>query len=226
MNSEQFSVFGFQFSVLKKLVTDNCPLKTLAVLPAVGVIAIACGSDEPPLTPTPSPTPEPQVLTLPTPVGPSASQMELVVDSLGTDHERVQGVVILKVKDSSRYLLIWIGPFEANAIAAKVYGVAAPRPQTHDLMGTVIGDLGATIDHVVVSDLKDGTFYATMVLRRNGTVLSIDSRPSDAIALAVRSEAPIYAESWIVEMAGVDQDPSTGGPALPELPSSPQRPFD
>ena len=90
----------------------------------------------------------------------------------------------------------------------------------------MIDTLGATIDHVVVSDLRDGTFYATMVLRRNGSVMSVDSRPSDAIALAVRSQAPIYAEAWIVEMAGVDQDPSTGGPELPSEAPSSQQPFD
>ena len=151
----------------------------------------------------------------------------MVVDTIGTDPELLQSVVILKAKDSDRYLPIWIGPFEANAIAAEIYDIAATRPQTHDLMGTVIDTLGATIDHVVVSDLRGGTFYATMVLRSNGTILNVDSRPSDAIALAVRSQAPIYAESWIVEMAGVDRDPSTDGPVLPgESPSEPRRPFD
>ena len=151
----------------------------------------------------------------------------MVVDTIGTDPELVQSVVILRAKDSGRYLPIWIGTFEANAIAAELYDIAPPRPQTHDLMGTVIDTLGATIVHVVVSDLRGGTFYATTVLRRNGTILDVDSRPSDAIALAVRAQAPIYAENWIVEMAGVDRDPATGAPALPgESPSEPQRPFD
>jgi hypothetical protein len=218
------SVYSFQFSVLNKLITVHCLLKTVTLLTLSAVLAVACGSNEPP--PTPIPTATPETIVIPTPAGPSASQIELVVDSLGTDRERVQSVVILKAKDSGRYLLIWIGPFEANAIAAEVYGVTVTRPQTHDLMGNVIDTLGARIDHVVVSDLRSGTFYATMILRRNGSVMSVDSRPSDAIALAVRSQAPIYAESWIVEMAGVDQDPSTGGPALPgEAPSS-QQPFD
>ena len=94
-------------------------------------------------------------------------------------------------------------------------------------MESVIEELGATIDHVVVSDLRDGTFYATMVVRQNGSVLSIDSRPSDAIALAVRSGAPIYAESWILDIAGVGLDEESDGPDLPDAPpSDPRRPFD
>ena len=176
--------------------------------------------------PEPAPTPQPEAAASPTPVGPSPSQVELVVESVGAKDQTPQAVVILKSGDD-RYLPIWIGPFEASAIAAEIYGIAASRPQTHDLMENVIQELGAKLDHVIVSDLRDSTFYAIIVVRRNGSVLSIDSRPSDAIALAVRSGAPIYAESWILDVAGVGLDEETGRPTLQELPpSGPRRPFD
>lgn len=186
----------------------------------VVAVAMGCG------IPEPAPTPQPEAAASPTPVGPSPSQVELVVESVGAKDQPPQAVVILKSSDD-RYLPIWIGPFEASAIAAEIYDIAAGRPQTHDLMESVIKELGATLDHVIVSDLRDGTYYAIMVVRRNGSVLSIDSRPSDAIALAVRSGAPIYAESWILDIAGVGLDEETGRPTLPELPpSNPRRPFD
>ena len=194
------------------------PLLTLVA----GAVALGCGGPEP--APVPTPTSQPEAAASPTPAGPSPTQVELVVDSVGAKDQPPQAVVILKSTDSDRYLPIWIGPFEASAIAAEVYGITAGRPQTHDLMENVIQDLGATIDHVVVSDLRDGTFYAIMVLRRNGSVLNIDSRPSDAIALAVRSGAPIYTESWILDIAGVGLDEESGSPALPE--PDPRRPFD
>ncbi len=181
---------------------------------------MGCGSLEP------APTPQPEAAASPTPTGPSPTQVELVVESVGARDQPPQTVVILKSRDD-RYLPIWIGPFEASAIAVEIYDIAAGRPQTHDLMESVIQELGATLDHVIVSDLRDGTFYAIMVVRRNGSVLSIDSRPSDAIALAVRSGAPIYAESWILDVAGVGLDEVTGRPTLQELPpSGPRRPFD
>ena len=187
---------------------------------------MGCGGPEPTPTPVPTTTPQPEAAASPTPAGPSSSQVELVVDSVGAKDQPPQAVVILKSGDD-RYLPIWIGPFEASAIAAEIYGITASRPQTHDLMESLIQNLGGTLDHIVVSDLRDGTFYATMVVRQNGSVLSIDSRPSDAIALAVRSGAPIYAESWILDISGVGLDEESGRPTLPELPpSDPRRPFD
>ena len=202
----------------------NCYLPVLILI--VGAAALGCGGSEPPHTPTPA-TPQLEAAASPTPAGPSSSQVELVVDSVGAHDQPPQAVVILKSKDSDLYLPIWIGPFEAGAIAAEIYDISVSRPQTHDLMESVIEELGATIDHVVVSDLQSGTFYATMVVRQNGSVLSIDSRPSDAIALAVRSGAPIYAESWILDIAGVGLDEESDGPALPDAPPSyPRRPFD
>ena len=194
-----------------------------------GAVALGCGGVEPTPAPapTPTPTPQPEAATSPTPAGPSPSQVEVVVDSVGAKDQPPQAVVILKSMASDRYLPIWIGPFEASAIAAEIYDITVSRPQTHDLMESLIQNLGGTLDHIVISDLRDGTFYASMVVRQNGSVLNIDSRPSDAIALAVRSGAPIYAESWILDISGVGLDEESGSSALPELPpSDPRRPFD
>ena len=104
-----------------------------------------------------------------------------------------QRVVILRVKEANRFLPIWIGPAEADSIAMKLQEYNAPRPMTHDLLSTVISTLGATVDRIIVSDLSNDTFYAKIVLQVNGGTMEIDSRPSDAIAIAVRSAAPIFA---------------------------------
>ena len=101
---------------------------------------------------------------------------------------------------------IFIGQFEVEAIRFKLMGVEVQRPMTHDLLGSVIGDLGGSIHSIVVSELKNDTFFAKIVIDSNGTLIEIDARPSDALALAVRSEAPIYAEDEVVEKAGVSLD--------------------
>ena len=113
---------------------------------------------------------------------------------------------MLKVKDSDLYLPIFIGQFEVEAIRFKLMNVEVERPMTHDLLGSVIDDLGGTIHSIVVSELKNDTFFAKIVIDTNGTLIEIDARPSDALALAVRSEAPIYAEDDVVEKAGVSLD--------------------
>ena len=120
--------------------------------------------------------------------------------------ETQQRAVVLKVKDSDLYLPIFIGQFEVEAIRFKLMGVEVQRPMTHDLLGSVIGDLGGSIHSIVVSELKNDTFFAKIVIDSNGTLIEIDARPSDALALAVRSEAPIYAEDEVVEKAGVSLD--------------------
>ena len=142
--------------------------------------------------------------------------LEMVIDSIRVSLENYQRVVILRVKDSDRYLPIWIGPTEADAIALKLQDVSVPRPMTHDLLNSVISSLGATVRHIVVSDLTNDTFYAKVVLQQNGTTMEVDSRPSDAIALAVRVEATIYADNDVVEKAGVQMDLETGKPILPD----------
>jgi len=127
-----------------------------------------------------------------------------------------QRVVILKQKESDRYLPIWIGPAEADAIAVKLQDISVPRPLTHDLIQTIIGNLGAKITHIWVNDLKSDTFFAKICVAVNGKKMEIDSRPSDAIALAVRAQVPIYAEDTVLEQAGVQLDAETGKPIIPD----------
>ena len=132
--------------------------------------------------------------------------LELEIESIRVRQETQQRAVVLKVKDSDLYLPIFIGQFEVEAIRFKLMNVEVERPMTHDLLGSVIDDLGGTIHSIVVSELKNDTFFAKIVIDTNGTLIEIDARPSDALALAVRSEAPIYAEDDVVEKAGVSLD--------------------
>ena len=132
--------------------------------------------------------------------------LELEIESIRVRQETQQRAVVLKVKDSDLYLPIFVGQFEVEAIRFKLMEVEVQRPMTHDLLGSVIGDLGGTIHSIVLSELKDDTFFAKIVIDTNGTLIEIDARPSDALALAVRSEAPIYAEDEVVEKAGVSLD--------------------
>ena len=141
--------------------------------------------------------------------------LEMSIDSIRVSLTNYRRVVILKVKDDERYLPIWIGPAEADAIALKLQDLSVPRPLTHDLLEAVISSLGAKVNHILVSDLSEDTFYAKIVLSHNGGKTEIDSRPSDAIALAVRTEAPIYANPSVVDKAGVEMD-SEGRASVPE----------
>jgi bifunctional DNase/RNase len=108
-------------------------------------------------------------------------------------------VVVLKDAEEKFFLPIWIGVFEANAIALKIENVATSRPMTHDLFFNTLGDLKARIDKVVISDLRENTFYARIFLVREGESIEIDSRPSDALALALRFDAGIYVEDDVLE---------------------------
>src|SRR4029453_12806221 len=110
-------------------------------------------------------------------------------------------IIILRDKDGQRVLPIWVGVFEANAIALQIENVATPRPMTPDLLPNVIHDLKADILKIVVSDLKENTFYALIHLQVNGEPLAVDARPSDAIALALRARAPIYVEDKVIDNA-------------------------
>ena len=120
--------------------------------------------------------------------------IEMSIDSIRVSLMNYQRVVILKEKMASRYLPIWIGPAEADAIAVKLQGVNVPRPLTHDLLRSVIDTLGASVNSIIVTDLKNDTFYAKITLDVDGGQMEVDSRPSDALALAVRVEAPIFVE--------------------------------
>jgi bifunctional DNase/RNase len=140
--------------------------------------------------------------------------IEMVVDSIRVSLMNYQRVVILKEKMAERYLPIWIGPAEADAIAVKLQGVNVPRPLTHDLLCSIIDSLNVTIDSIIISDLKNDTFYARILMKSNGEQLEIDSRPSDALALAVRAEVPIYAEESVLDKASIILDRETGKPVL------------
>ncbi|MBU2608433.1 MAG: bifunctional nuclease family protein, partial [Chloroflexi bacterium] len=142
---------------------------------------------------------------------------EMVIDSIRVSLMNYQRVVILKEKDSDRYLPIWIGPSEADAIAVKLQGVSVPRPLTHDLLHSIIDVLGATIDSVIVNDLKNDTFFAKVILKVDGGQMEVDSRPSDALALAVRAEVPVYAEELVLDKAGILLDKETGKPITDDL---------
>jgi uncharacterized protein len=110
-------------------------------------------------------------------------------------------IVILKEADSQLFLPIWIGVFEANAIALRIEGVEPPRPMTHDLLRSMLEQLGARVEKIVISDLRDNTFFALIHLRREESSITIDARPSDAIALALRTNAPIYVLRTVMEKA-------------------------
>ena len=110
-------------------------------------------------------------------------------------------IVILRDEGSQLFLPIWIGVFEANAIALRIEGVEPPRPMTHDLLRSSLETLGATVERVLISDLRDNTFYATIFLRHHGAEVTLDARPSDAIALALRATAPIFVLKEVLDKA-------------------------
>ena len=116
-------------------------------------------------------------------------------------------VVLLKQQGEERYLPIWIGAYESEAIAMRLQGASVPRPLTHDLLVNVIAEFGGVVEYVVVNDLSDNTFYARIAIQRNGELQLVDARPSDAIALAVRVSVPIYAEESVMEKAGIVASP-------------------
>jgi len=132
--------------------------------------------------------------------------IEMSIESIRVSLVNYQRVVILKEKGAERYLPIWIGPAEADAIAVRLQEVAVARPLTHDLLRSVIDALGAQINCVIVNDLTNDTFYARLLLDIDGKSVEIDSRPSDAIALAVRADVPIFAEESVLDKAGVVLD--------------------
>lgn len=131
---------------------------------------------------------------------------EMEVHGVNLDVLTNQPVIILKDAQTNRYLPIWIGQFEATAILMEIQGIHPSRPLTHDLLKTVIDTLKAKITSIVISDLKEGTFYAQIHMSSNGSELQIDARPSDAIALAVRSNVPIFAVDDVLDQAAITND--------------------
>jgi bifunctional DNase/RNase len=136
--------------------------------------------------------------------------VELTIESIRVSLMNYQRVVILKEKDSDRFLPIWIGPAEADAIAVRLQDVQVARPLTHDLLRNAIEQLGASVSYILVNDLSNDTFFARIMLQVDGREMEIDSRPSDALALAVRAGVPIYADESVLEKAGVRLDEEGG----------------
>ncbi len=128
-------------------------------------------------------------------------QIEMTIKGLMVDPITNMPIIILRDKDGQRVLPIWVGVFEANAIALQIENVTTPRPMTHDLLRNVIHDLKAEVEKIVVCDLQENTFYALIYLGLNGDTVAIDARPSDAIALALRTKAPIFVEDTVIDNA-------------------------
>ncbi|HEY1306396.1 MAG TPA: bifunctional nuclease family protein [Vicinamibacterales bacterium] len=127
--------------------------------------------------------------------------IEMSIKGLMVDPITNMPIVILKDKLGERILRIWVGLFEANAIALQIENVATPRPMTHDLLRNIITDLDGSVDRVVVSDLRDNTFFAVIHLTVRGERVAVDARPSDAIALALRTRSPILVEETVIDNA-------------------------
>lgn len=128
-------------------------------------------------------------------------QVQMKIKGLMVDPVTNMPIVILKDESDERVLPIWVGIFEANAIALKVEEIETPRPMTHDLLRNLLGTFGAEVEKIVVNDLRDNTYFALIHLRINGEEHLLDSRPSDALALALRSGAPIFVEESVLNQA-------------------------
>ncbi|MGH7394728.1 MAG: bifunctional nuclease family protein [Candidatus Methylomirabilales bacterium] len=127
--------------------------------------------------------------------------IKMTVRGIALDPITNMPIIILKDADDKRALPIWVGIFEANAIALELEKISTPRPMTHDLIKNILDGLGASVQQVVVNDLKDNTFFAVIEISVNGNVVNVDSRPSDAIALALRVNAPIFVSEKVVTRA-------------------------
>ena len=154
-----------------------------------------------------------------------ARLVEMVVESVRVHMLSNRHVVILKDNAGDRYLPIWIGAWEASAIAMRLQGLQAERPLTHDLFTAALEQLGVRVARIVVSDLADETYHAQLVLERDGVEEEVDARPSDALAIAVRTESPIYCAESVLAQAALNSDPDQdaveGGPdAADEAPDA------
>jgi len=133
--------------------------------------------------------------------------IEVTVSKVAIDVNSKMPVIVLKEKDGDKTLPIWIGLFEAQAIALALENVTPPRPLTHDLAKSLIEKLNGRVDRIVISDLRHNTFYARILMRRNGESLQVDSRPSDAIALALRLKVPIFIDETVLDKIAIGEKP-------------------
>jgi len=175
-----------------------------AVCVAVICLVAGCGGAD---TPTPGVADSATATHVPVPT-PAMPEME--IDGIRTS--QAGPFVQLSEKAGGRILPIWIGLLEARAIALKLEEIPLSRPMTQDLLDSIIARLGGRVAHVIVTDLLEGTFYAKIVIQVNGDVKEIDSRPSDAMALAVRTQVPIFSDESVMEKAAILLDKETGKP--------------
>ena len=131
---------------------------------------------------------------------------EMVIYGVSFDLVGKTPIVLLKTVEGNKFLPIWIGHPEAAAILMKLQGASAPRPMTHDLFTDVLGQLEANITRIAVTELRENTFYAQITVSQNGSEIEIDSRPSDAIALAIRADAPIFVAEEVIEESAIEFD--------------------
>ena len=137
-------------------------------------------------------------------------QIEMTIKGLMIDPITNMPIVILRDQEGQRLLPIWVGVFEANAIALQIENVQTPRPMTHDLLKNILTDLAVQVERVVVTELKENTFYALIHVRAGGQAIAVDARPSDAIALALRTQSPIFVEEAVIQGArSVENDPAS-----------------
>ena len=132
------------------------------------------------------------------------SMQEMVIYGVSFDMVGKQPIVLLKTQEGNKFLPIWIGHPEAAAILMKLQGASTPRPMTHDLFTDMLGQLEASVTRIAVTELRENTFYALITVSVNGSEIELDSRPSDALALAVRSGAPIYAADAVIEESAIE----------------------
>jgi len=150
----------------------------------------------------------------------SGDLVQVEVASLGLDKSSNTPVVILREVEGERMLPIWIGPAEASAIAMELAGIKFSRPLTHDLVSTIVGSLGSELVRVLITRVEENTYFASLVFRRNGEMISIDSRPSDSVALALRAAAPIFASDGLLGRVPLEIDqPEDQDPTPPWMPS-------
>ena len=129
--------------------------------------------------------------------------LELEIESIRLKQETDQRAIVLKTKDYDQYLVIFIGHFEVESIRLKLMNIDIERPLTHDLLVSIIENLGASVENIIITELKNDTFYAQIIMTLNGSLIKIDSRPSDALALAVRLSVPILVTEEVMDKAGI-----------------------
>lgn len=137
--------------------------------------------------------------------------IRVTIDSIRVSLISPHRIVVLREEDGERHVPIWVGPNEAEALSINLRGTEVPRPLTHDLLKNLVEALDATVTHILISDLRDEVYYATIVMETNGRVVEVDARPSDAINLAARTNAAIFVSEGVLESAGVMPEASIDG---------------